>query len=760
MPKAYLRLDVAQRIAKTLHIRHSLKRVQLDLLCRFCLHIGKQEPDHMTEKTTISVDNIPVQVGDWLVSPGTCTVSRIGTDSACSTETKITPRSMDVLRLLISHAGQVVSPGEFLDTIWRSPIATDHAVHKAIAELRGALEDDAHQPRYIKTVPKRGYTLIAEVRTVPVDQPLAADPGKTVEANVKPEPARLSVNSSPESWWRRVAIAAVLCALVLTVPVLWRSPVSTPEADGVVKLAVLPFASRDFSDENQILAEGIREALIHGLSKISHLQVLSPTSTGGRLIDSGFSDDRNYLRDADHVLQGSVMTSDGRLRVIVQLARAQDGLREYSDQFDLPMNDIFAVQDQIVSNVVSALSVYLDDTERTEMMDWGTTNPLAYERFLRGEFYNNQFNPADWERAISYHRSAIELDPNFLNAYHGLATAANNLAVYSGTDKINEMYEVVLDVHREISRINPDSPILDSIEAIKLRMRGSSYIQQEMQLREQILSGNPPPFAMAHYGLLLIGARLYDEAARLLSQAPEVGPYEISPDEVWSYRINVLTPSEAVMARKNQLQKRPFHVSILGSVAVNLAMLGDFRQAQIYLNQQREVDSEGILAHYSEVVTGFLSGNIQPGSAEYLAAMVEDPDFYYNNGVLAFMAGDIERGVFYWQNLPPVQLRRLFNVTHSAEKYFPDQVLASVEYQNLLESLGAGVSWQHRLMEGVMQMEAVTGVGLSRKSRDAYDNNQMLLRNNLWTEQQWAEFNHHKTQRLSQASTLETIRIH
>jgi len=59
-----------------------------------------------------------------------------------------------------------------------------------------------------------------------------------------------------------------------------------------------------------------------------------------------------------------------------------------------------------------------------------------------------------------------------------------------------------------------------------------------------------------------------------------------------------------------------------------------------------------------------------------------------------------------------------------------------------------------------MQMEAVTGVGLSRKSRDAWDNNQMLLRNNLWTEQQWAEFNHHKTQRLSQASTLETIRIH
>lgn len=708
----------------------------------------------MTEIISTNYDNHSVQIGDWHVSPGTCTVSRNGK------ENKITPRSMDVLRLLINNAGNVVSPSEFLDTIWRSPIATDHAVHKAIAELRGALEDDAHQPRYIKTVPKRGYALIADVRrellAPSASQP--DQPGTADAPSIAAEPGRLTVNSPPESWWKRVAIAAVLCALVVTIPSLWRSPDSTPEADSVMKLAVLPFSSRDFSDENQILAEGIRESLIHGLSKISHLQVLSPAGSANLVNTAG--EERSFLREADHILQGSVMTSDGRMRVIVQLVRASDGLREYSDQFDLPMNDIFAVQDQIVSNVVSALSVYLDDNERSQMVDWGTTNPLAYERFLRGEFYNNQFNPADWERAISYHKAAIELDPNFLNAYHGLATAANNLAVYSGSAKIDEMYEVVLDVHREISRIDPESEILTSIEAIKLRMRGSSYVQQEIQLREQILSGNPPPFAMAHYGLLLIGARMYDEASRFLSQAPEVGPYEISPDEVWSYRINVMTPSESVMARKNQLQKRPFHVSILGSVAVNLAMLGDFRQAQVYLNQQREVDTENILAHYTEVVMGLLSGAIQPGSEEYLAAMRDHPDFYYNNGALAFMAGDIERGVFYWQNLPPVQLRRLFNVTHSAEKYFPDHVLASADYQSLLEELGAGLSWQQRLMEGIMQMEPVTGVALSRPSRDAYDRNEMMLRNNLWSEQQWAEFNHHKTQRISQASTLNAPRIH
>lgn len=739
----------------------------------------------MAEQTINSATGYQlIKIGDSIVSPGACTVTKDGA------ATKVTPRSMDVLRLLVDNAGAVVSPGEFLETIWQSPIATDHAVHKAIAELRGALKDDAHNPSFIKTIPKRGYALIASV--TPCDASGNTGVAVSAENHIRKDhnshnlTEAISTNSgllspTPKTsqpplknrvveptgsvWkpvtniWSKVAIATVLSALVIVLPLISNSPVTSPNAEGVAKLVVLPFASRDFTEDNQILAEGIRESLIHGLSKLTHLQVLSPPRNPELMVvmdESG----RNYLREADHVLQGSVMTSEGRLRVIVQLVRASDGLREYSDQFDLPMNDIFAVQDQIVTNVVSALRVYLNDTERSQMRDWGTTNPLAYEHFLRGEFYNNQFNPADWARAIEFHEAAIELDPNFLNAYHGLATAANNLAVYSGIDKINEMYQRVLSVHREISRIDPGSDILDSIHAIKLRMRGSNYIQQEIQLREQILSGNPPHFAMGHYALLLIGARLYDEAARFLDLASEAGPFEISPDENWSYRINVLTPSEAILARKNQLQQRPYHVSFLGSVAVNLAILGDFRQAQIYLNQQRALDHEGILTHYTEIIMGYLGGKIQPDSEAYDNAFRDHQDFYYNNGMLAFILGDVETGSLYWQNLQPEHLRRLFNVTHAAEKYFPDSVLQSADYQATLESLGAGINWQRRLMEGIMAMEPVTGVNLSRKSRDAYNSNQMMMKNNFWTELQWAEFEHHKAQRKNQASTLNTARVH
>ena len=711
-----------------------------------------------------------LEIGDCLISPGACTVERNGE------ETKITPRSMDVLRLLIERAGSVVSPGEFLETIWRSSIATDHAVHKAIAELRSALRDDAHNPSYIKTIPKRGYTLIARIAAHATpsagaeprfgaqdsDQGNGATPRAAsvvpAQMNERP-PGGSSRQAGRLGLWRKLAVAAILSAVVISAPFFTRSPETTPAADSIARLAVLPFTSRDFSDENLILAEGLRESLIHGLSKLGQLQVLSPPRNTD-LIDTGSRHNEHYLQQADHVLQGSVMTSQGRLRVIVQLVRVSDGLHQYSDQFDMPMTDIFAVQDQIVSNVTRALRVYLNETERTQMRDWGTTNALAYESFLRGEFYNNQFNPADWQRAIEHHLAAVALDPTFLNAHHGVATAANNLAVYSSADKIDEMYQLVLDTHRQISQIDPGSDILDSIHAIKLRMRGSNYIQQEMQLREQILSDNPPHFALSHYALLLLGARMYDEAAQLLEQATEAGPFEISPDEAWSYRTNILTPADSVLTRKNQLQQRPYHVAFLGSVAVNLATLGDFRQAQIYLNQQREVDLEGILVHYSELIMGVLAGDIQADSPSYHNALREDPDFYYNNGVLAFMLGDIDRGVYYWQNLQPVHLRRLFNVTHLAEKYFPDEVLYSPQYLALLDSLGAGIQWQRRLMEGVMAMQAVTGVDLSRQARDAYENGRMMMKNNLWSEQDWSEHEHYLSQRLTQTSSLDAARIH
>ncbi|OGT70251.1 MAG: hypothetical protein A3H44_00975 [Gammaproteobacteria bacterium RIFCSPLOWO2_02_FULL_57_10] len=673
-----------------------------------------------------------IKIGDWEVSLTTCTLTQ------GEQEVKVTPRSMDVLNYLAEHAGEVVSHDELLNHFWHGSFPSDHAVHKAIAELRGALGDDAHHPIYIRTIPKRGYSLIAEVQhctslTQREESEEAQPLGITHVSSLK-----FHLNALLD---KRILAGGAAAAIFLSV-LMWPGTQVSSDKDEVVRLAVLPFVNRELSTENQFLTDGLRESLVHGLSKLSHLEVLSPARGFDGPDDSRTAEratDRAKALRADHVLQGSVQVAEGRMRVMVQLIRASDGVHQYSDQFDLPIQDLFGVQDQIVSNVVSALSVHLNEAEREQMLDWGTTDALAYERFLRGEFYYNQFSPDDFQRAIDYHLSAIELDPDFLNAYHGAATAANNLAVYSSAEKINELSKLISDIHREVSRLAPDSTVLSSINEIKLRMSGNNQIQQEMQLREQILSGNPPEFAVAHYALFLIGARLYDEAAQFLDAAGEVGPFEISPDEVWSYRSNIQPPRAMLLSAKGQLQERPYHISFLGTVATNLALAGDFRQAEMYLNRQRDVDNEGILAHYSEAIIGFLSGEIVLGNKAHHEIMSREGDFAFNKGALSFMLGDIETGIELWRSLTPPQKRRLFNVTHSAEKYFPQSVLEDPRYQALLEELGLGKSWQRQLMEGVMAMEAVTGVSLNEKSRQAYESNTFMSRNNLWTAEDWSE---------------------
>src|SRR5690606_33145746 len=95
-----------------------------------------------------------IRIDSLEISRDNCTIT------AGDHEIKVSPRSMDVLVYLVEHHGRVVSPEELLDQFWSS-LASDHAVHKAIAELRAAMGDSVRQQRYIKTVPKRGYKLLA-----------------------------------------------------------------------------------------------------------------------------------------------------------------------------------------------------------------------------------------------------------------------------------------------------------------------------------------------------------------------------------------------------------------------------------------------------------------------------------------------------------------------------------------------------------------------------------------------------------------------
>ena len=655
-----------------------------------------------------------ITLGPFEISQGACTLS------LADTQAKVSPRAMDVLIYLIEHAERIVSTEELLHRFWSS-VASDHAVHKAIAELRAAMGDSVRRQRHIKTVPKRGYKLLAPILHDSACEQLAPQAFST---RMKHYVELLDL--------RQFGVACIAMFVLLGLGWLAQSQrqAQVPGEEFIIGVAPFRFESNGM-DNNRYLVDGLTTTLIHGLSNLGPLRVLSlgniPEPASGRAGAPRLSS------QVTHILQGTLIQADERLRVIVNLVQARDGILEYSGRFEMRQGDLFRIQDAIVGNIVSALAIHLDDEHRADMEDWGTRDAIAYDRFMKGDFHNAQFNPDDWHLAIAYYQEAIALDPAFINAYLGVATAANNLSVYSRNEERHDLIRLVADMHRAVASLDQNHPALDSIRAVELRMAGNEYRQEEAVLRQQILSGKPPTFAMAHYALLLMSARLYDEASRFLDQASQIGPFELSPDEIWSYRVSLLPPVKSIPARKLQLQERPKHIGFLGALARELSLTGHYPEALPYLERQRMADSVGLSWQLSSRI---IESTGNPQTRED-ARIVPEQDTAYTLGVASFMAGDLVTGTAAWRSLHPMQKRWLLNLTPQMEMYFPPSLTASADYQNLLDTLDVGLAWQRTLMEGVMVMEGVTGVKLSDTAYGAYQEKRFMLRNNLWPDEQW-----------------------
>lgn len=716
------------------------------------------------------------RVGEWEFSFLACTVRKIDPVNSESDAIKVTPRSMEVLKYLCDKPGVVICLSEIISEIWGRSTCTDHLVHKAIAELRSALSDNPSAPRYIKTVPKRGYAMIADVVLVDSqvgESPISSKSAGLSELTQADVPVSLYTDQAPDadltarnaeisgsvpSAARRLRrtlfgdLRILAASVSFTAVLLWLFSSYSHDMPGQedgVRLAIYPFSIAHQSAESTLVSESMAFALFHGLSKIKGIEKLMlGSSTNPVLADAGLPGNRmagDQGRDLPtHVLRGAVAEDSGNLRVFLQLVDVGTGVQKYVGQFELSDGNLFSMQDEIVSNIASALRMQLIDGVQMTSDQWGTTDARAYEKYRSGMSYYNQFNPGDFRRAITQFQAAVNIDPEYIDAYHGIAIAANNLASAGRTDTIEEMYDLVDDVHRELMLLDADVDVLSSVQSIKQRLRGFDYYEQERYLREKILTGAPGKFPIAHYALMLIGARMYDEANRLLDSPLNKSGDGMSPDEAWSYRYNVLTPEEKVEARKMQLLEQPNHIGFLSTVATNLAFLGDYEQAGIYLDKLETLDTEGILYHRSKIMWDFFSGSYDKNPSLITEALLDNKDFNYNNGLLCFMMGNLEKGLEYWRDIPATQRRSYFNDLHRSERFIPSQIIASERYQQQLEVMGAGRQWQRRLMEGIMQMSEVTGVDLNENSMNAYYENALMSQNNLWSETDWNGFNAHK----------------
>jgi TolB-like protein/Tfp pilus assembly protein PilF len=315
---------------------------------------------------------------------------------------QVEPKVMSLLVYLARNAGSTITREQLFEAVWPGVVVTDDTLTQAIAKLRKAFADDARNPRYIQTVPKGGYRLCAAVR-------FASD-------------ASVFSRAGAAYRWRYFFIAAMIVAFgvaAIFTGINWsdiRPAPTTPLAvDGLPTLTVQPLQMLGEDQSQAYLAQGLTYDLITDLSKLSGLMVI-----GSRSI-MGVKPDPSKTQDARYLVQGEVQRIGDQVRVLIHLVDAQSGEQIWSERFRQSAGDLFQLQEEISRQIVSALSIEVNEEEQRRLARPYTLNIRAYEAFVRAQSLLLVRRQAENEQARQLFRQAIDLDPSFARAYGGLA---------------------------------------------------------------------------------------------------------------------------------------------------------------------------------------------------------------------------------------------------------------------------------------------------------------------------------------------------
>ncbi len=325
-------------------------------------------------------------------------------------------QSFQVLLRLLQHPGEVVTREDLHRELWPADtfVDFDEGLNAAVKKLRAALSDSAENPRFIETLPRRGYRFIAPVTRVEAEAAVAA----AAAAAARP------------SFWRRPALW-IAAGVLLAVGAAARFWPSRPAPAPIRSLAVLPLQDLSHDPQEEYFSEGLTDELITRLASLPGLRVISFATT------KEYKDTRKPLPqiarelNVDAVVEGSVLRAGGRVRVTVQLAEAVTGRNLWAASYEREQQDIPALQNEVTRDIADNIQLNLDPASQKLLATAQAVDPRAHEDYLRGRYYWSQRSGSGMEAATRYFAQALAVDPNYARAYAGLADAYSMLGAYS-----------------------------------------------------------------------------------------------------------------------------------------------------------------------------------------------------------------------------------------------------------------------------------------------------------------------------------------
>lgn len=342
---------------------------------------------------------------------------------AGESEIGLRPKSFDVLRLLVERHGRLVTKDEIFDAVWPNVAVTDDSLFQCVKDIRQALNDT--DQRIVKNVPGRGYVFATPVTEI--DR--AAPKGLTAFATA------VDTGAAPQRWWLAARWPAVAAAVLLGAMAAGLiaidgnvSPQREPAAlalPGRPSIAVLPFADLSGRPDQLYLSDGIAQDISGGLSKFKDLFVIAHHSAARYKTRDATSEQIGRELGVRYLLKGSVRKGGEQLRISVDLIDAGSGAQIWGERYDREMTGIFAVQDDVVQQIVVRLVAHIGRSELERTMRKAPEAWAAYDHYLRGNAFLQRVLADTTGEAAAGARDAfkrsIAADPRFAPAKRGLA---------------------------------------------------------------------------------------------------------------------------------------------------------------------------------------------------------------------------------------------------------------------------------------------------------------------------------------------------
>jgi TolB-like protein/DNA-binding winged helix-turn-helix (wHTH) protein/Tfp pilus assembly protein PilF len=325
---------------------------------------------------------------------------------------RIHEQSFQVLEALLKRPGELVTRDELRHAIWPDDtfVDFDQSLNKVVSRLRAALSDTAANPRFVETLSRRGYRLLVPVESG--ESPAAVLTAAEPSWSHPPRPAR-------RRWLVRLGLAGAV--VVLAAFALWLLPRPAP----ITSIVVLPFTNLSGNAEQEYFVDGITHAITAELAGIPGLRIVSTTSAMHyKTVKKPLPVIAREL-GVDGIIEGAMLRTGNRVRMLLKLIEVPSERTLWSETYEVDVQDISRLQSDVVRLVASETRIALSPEKQRLLAEPRRIDPEALDAYLKGFSLAQQRTEPALKESIQHFQHAIAVDPNYPQAYAGLARTYN-----------------------------------------------------------------------------------------------------------------------------------------------------------------------------------------------------------------------------------------------------------------------------------------------------------------------------------------------